>query len=107
MGGNPANAQRTVWPRVAGWPEIIPKRLHQGNNNNSNQQQQQWNPNQQGQFGGNSIQMPMNQQFGMPTSQPTQQMPMQQPFPMQQMGQQQFGASMMGYPGMMGGQRFF
>ena len=107
MGGNPINAERTVWPQAAGYPEIVPKRFRQGNN--QQQQQQQWNPNQQA-FGGNSMQMPMHQQFGMPAGQPTQQMGQQQPFmPNQQMAQQQFGGSMMqGYPtGFMGGPRFF
>ena len=107
MGGNPVNAEPAVWPQKAGFPEIVPKRLRQQNN----QQQQQWNPNQQKQFGGNSMQTPMHTQFGMPAGQPTQQqMPMQQPFMAnQQMGQQQFGGSMMqGYPmGYMGGQCFF
>ena len=103
MGGNPANAERTVWPQKAGFPEIVPKRLRQQNN----QQQQQWNTNQPKQFGGNSMHTPMQTHFCMPTGQPTQQMPMQQPFMANhQMGQQQFGGSMMqGYP--MGGQRFF
>ena len=108
MSINPANAERTVWPQTqnAGYPEIVPKRFRQQNN----QQQQHWNPNQQAQFGGNSMQMPLQQQFSMPAGQPTQQMAMQQPFiPNQQMGQQQFGGSMMqGFPaGFMGGQRFF
>ena len=91
MGGNPSGAEKTVWPRVAGFPEYVLKR------NRTNQQQQWQQPaqQQQQQWGGNAMQQ--QQQSCMPTGQPTQQF--QQPPMMQQQQQQHYGGFTQQYMG--------
>ena len=97
MGGNPNGAEKTVWPRVAGFPEYVPKR----NRGNQQQKWQQPAQQQQQQWGGNAMQQQpqqhQQQQYCMPAGQPSQQY--QQPPMMPQQQQQQYGGFAQQYMG--------